>query len=176
MKSVALWIIAVCLLALTVGAGLYWRQRSLDPNGPPPAREALLPIGNTDVERGRAIIVRAMRDASMLISAATEAGAISMTAVRRDINVLNDRLVDADLPKCLHLARIKAVNALKNLEPIIRALAEPPSQFLSAEDSRALRGALARAAYPAYGTGLASVEKELVTACQESPATGSAKK
>lgn len=115
--------------------------------------------------KGKVVLFRALRDSAELYLLAPQTSYQSMRALARDLTKIADRVEDADLPDCLALSRTKTLNALKHIKPILAALEEPDSIFMSRETNKASREVTASAYSFPYTTGARSAEKEIDEAC-----------
>ena len=114
-----------------------------------------------------AVIVQAVRNANKLIEMSAAASYTDVPMYLADFERLTASVATADVPGCLHLARMKAANALKSAEPIVQSFAGRPPSYLSEAEVRESR--LRRADQFRYGytTGLDSLKAELETACRK---------
>lgn len=112
-----------------------------------------------------AVVVQAVRNANKLIEMSAAATYTEVPTFLADLDRLTSSVATADVPGCLHLARVKAENALRNAQPIVQAFAGRPPSYLSETEVREARLRMAERFRYSYTTGLDSLKAELESAC-----------
>lgn len=112
-----------------------------------------------------AVVVQALRNANKLIEMSAAATYTEVPIYLADLDRLTSSVATADVPGCLHLARVKAENALRNAQPIVQAFAGRPPSYLSETEVREARLRMAESFRYSYTTGLDSLKAELESAC-----------
>ena len=171
MKNLALWVIAIALSVGVLGGGVYvyvTEQRRAEREEATQLalesarkRQQLQQSVNAR-ESARRILMDVMNEFAEGIPSPR-----AMAQLGRGLIERQRRLADLSAPPCFELARIKTINAIRQVAPLVEIGAEESSMALGTQLSAEVRLIVMQARTPALVTSAKSAEDELLSACRE---------